>query len=136
PAPAPVACANNLDCASATACKTVCANDNDCASPSTEFCDLNASSGTYRQCLAKKPGGGACTADNQCTYGQCIGNTCCGSTACVRTGACQANGCSATGGTCQYPGSSTNCVAQTCVGGQLTAAVSCDGAGGCPSSST
>jgi hypothetical protein len=69
-------CAQGLACTGAGACFTRCAQDNpDCESG--YYCGSNA-------CMAKKAGGAACTAANECTSGFCTDGVCCAE-ACTET---------------------------------------------------
>jgi len=146
-------CAGNLNCGSATACKTTCTADGDCVSPYV------CKSGS---CALKTPGT-TCTTAGECASGFCQQGVCCMS-AC--TGACQscalatslgtcanigagaapilatqctdtgATGCGTNGlcdgtGKCQLYATGTQCAGATCVGDTLTPLRTCDGAGTC-----
>jgi hypothetical protein len=147
------ACPGNLNCGSATACKTSCSTAADCVSP--DVCTTGA-------CALKTPGT-TCGSAAECASGFCQQGVCCNS-AC--TGICQScnNGgsagtctnvpantaptpttqcatatvatCGTDGlcdgsGKCQLYPSTTTCVPQSCTGDTLTPARNCDGAGNC-----
>jgi hypothetical protein len=135
----PAACANNLTCASATACKTKCALDVDCTGG--QVCDV--ASGACRP--PGKAIGQACAAGTECSSGNCADKVCCDVAcsgtcrACVMaqtgrpdgtcanvvagtkdarcpTDACHDGTCGA-GGTCRPLPDGTSCGSECCRGG-------------------
>jgi hypothetical protein len=96
------ACAGNVLCASATACKSpTCTVDADCVSGF--FCNAGA-------CKAKLPVGMPCGTGTQCQNGNCSSDSICCSTAC--SASCQGCNIASTGvatGTCAARPSSVQC---------------------------
>jgi hypothetical protein len=149
------ACAGNLTCGSATACKTSCTASADCVAG--YVCNAGA-------CALKTPGT-ACAAAAECASNFCQQGVCCTSactgicqscalsgsagtcsnvpaataptpaTQCVATGAagCGLNGLCDGTGKCQLYAVGTQCAAATCVNDTLTPMQTCDGAGTCKS---
>jgi hypothetical protein len=130
-----------------TACATACAADTDCVNAPC----VNGSCGVVVN-------GSPCTTGTQCASGNCIDGYCCGTCtgacqacdvaghqgtcetvssgqphgsrpACNGTASCQ-GACDGTNTVCEYS-SSTTCTSQSCTGGTVSLASTCNGSGVC-----
>ena len=116
-APGSPSCAPYLCDGTSSSCPRSCASSSQCAS--TAYC---SASGT---CVARTPGGAACTNAAQCASGFCVEGTCC-DTAC--TGACNA---------CNLDGAVGTCTPRAGPGNPSCAPYVCNGTvPGCPHSCT
>jgi hypothetical protein len=109
--PTGASCSGDNECGSRHCVDHYCC-DGPC-SGACEACDVSMNEGTCTPVTAGQPHGSRPGCDG-------AGTTC--------GGACSSQSRTA----CLYPGSTTSCRAQSCVGGMKTAAAVCDGAGGCP----
>jgi hypothetical protein len=118
-------CANQLRCGPANTCLTSCGTGDDCRGGLT--CQMG-------RCGQASADGGACQRDDQCNSGHCVGGVCC-RTACPAQPPCGNTGACSAQGICVKAAATVACRAQSCAGSTLTRAQTCDGKGGCPSSS-
>lgn len=145
--PVPVDCAPYLCIEVSGACASHCTDDADCTD---SFCNANG------RCAGSDHNGTPCGSDGRCASGYCVDGVCCESdcrddcTSCAlpgkegicsvvpagAVGRCAGEGvcagqCDGVSRACTYPSSEMECGAQSCAGGVVTAASSCDGQGEC-----